>query len=143
MRLSAQACASPRKPAPACWLGMASSPKPARLRYGPDILGRTMSKAYHHHQGPICRPATAACAGRQRLGYAACASQEHHFPRRRIMGSINPRGDTRGGANIVGGGTGQGPGPDVMAAAALDGNPVLSSDGSHVGYDSDIMLELR
>jgi hypothetical protein len=34
------------------------------------------------------------------------------------MGSINPQGGTRGGgANIVGGGVGEGPGPDIMAAA--------------------------
>jgi sporulation protein YlmC with PRC-barrel domain len=47
------------------------------------------------------------------------------------------------GARIVGGGTGDGPGPDIMAAATLDGNKVYSSDGEHVGKISDIMLDVR
>lgn len=47
------------------------------------------------------------------------------------------------GANIVGMGVGEGPGPDVMAAATLDGNKVTSSDGEHVGKISDIMLDVR
>jgi sporulation protein YlmC with PRC-barrel domain len=47
------------------------------------------------------------------------------------------------GANIVGSGVGAGPGPDVMAAATLDGNKVFSSDGEHVGKISDIMLDVR
>ncbi|WP_345815358.1 PRC-barrel domain-containing protein [Paraburkholderia sp. PREW-6R] len=47
------------------------------------------------------------------------------------------------GANIVGTGVGAGPGPDVMAAATLDGNKVMSSDGEHVGKISDIMLDVR
>lgn len=47
------------------------------------------------------------------------------------------------GANIVGVGTGAGPGPDVMAASTLDGNKVVSSDGEHVGKISDIMLDVR
>jgi sporulation protein YlmC with PRC-barrel domain len=59
------------------------------------------------------------------------------------MGSINPQRATRGGANIVGSGTGEGPGPDIMAAATLDGNEVMSSDGEHVGKISDIMLDVR
>jgi sporulation protein YlmC with PRC-barrel domain len=59
------------------------------------------------------------------------------------MGSINPQGAARGGANIVGGGVGEGPGPDVMAAATLDGTKVMSSDGEHVGKISDIMLDVR
>src|SRR6201994_2885132 len=51
---------------------------------------------------------------------------------------------TRGtGANIVGGGIGDGPGPDVMAASTLDGTKVMSSDGEHVGKNSDIMLDVR
>ena len=54
------------------------------------------------------------------------------------MGSINPQDSTRGGADIVGGGVGDGPGPDIMAAATLDGNKVMSSDGEHVGKISDI-----
>src|SRR6202012_3432637 len=49
------------------------------------------------------------------------------------------------GANIVGKGsaTAEGPGPDVMAAATLDGNKVLSSDGDDVGKVKDIMLDVR
>jgi sporulation protein YlmC with PRC-barrel domain len=47
------------------------------------------------------------------------------------------------GANIVGMGVGEGPGPDVMAAASLDGNKVTSSDGEHVGKIADIMLDVR
>lgn len=48
-----------------------------------------------------------------------------------------------GGADIVGGGVGGGPGPEIMAAATLDGNKVVSSDGEHVGKISDIMLDVR
>jgi sporulation protein YlmC with PRC-barrel domain len=59
------------------------------------------------------------------------------------MGSINPQRGTQRGANIVGGGVGAGPGPDIMAAATLDGNKVMSSDGEHVGKISDIMLDVR
>lgn len=47
------------------------------------------------------------------------------------------------GANIVGMGVGEGPGPDVMAASTLDGNKVMSSDGEHVGKIADIMLDVR
>jgi sporulation protein YlmC with PRC-barrel domain len=60
-----------------------------------------------------------------------------------MMGSINPQGGTRGGANVIGGGMGEGPGPNIMAAATLDGNKVMSSDGEHVGKISDIMLDVR
>ena len=59
------------------------------------------------------------------------------------MGSINPQGGRASGAKIVGGGRGEGPGPEVMAAATLDGNKVMSSDGEHVGKISDIMLDVR
>ncbi|MFM0571263.1 PRC-barrel domain-containing protein [Paraburkholderia caledonica] len=59
------------------------------------------------------------------------------------MGSINPQGALGGGAKIVGDGIGEGPGPDVMAAATLDGTKVMSSDGEHVGKISDIMLDVR
>ncbi|SIT41246.1 conserved hypothetical protein [Paraburkholderia ribeironis] len=46
------------------------------------------------------------------------------------------------GAHIVGKGraTAEGPGPDVMAAATLDGDTVLSSDGEDIGKVKDIML---
>ncbi|HTR07341.1 MAG TPA: PRC-barrel domain-containing protein [Paraburkholderia sp.] len=47
------------------------------------------------------------------------------------------------GATIVGGGVGKGPGPEVMAAATLDGNKVVSSDGEHIGKISDIMVDVR
>ncbi|POR47482.1 sporulation protein YlmC with PRC-barrel domain [Paraburkholderia eburnea] len=48
-----------------------------------------------------------------------------------------------GGTHIIGGGTGDGPGPEIMAAATLDGNKVISSDGEHVGKISDIMLDVQ
>jgi sporulation protein YlmC with PRC-barrel domain len=47
------------------------------------------------------------------------------------------------GATIVGGGTGEGPGPDVMAAATLGGDKVITSDGEDIGKISDIMLDVR
>jgi sporulation protein YlmC with PRC-barrel domain len=47
------------------------------------------------------------------------------------------------GAGIVGIGVGDGPGPDIMAAATLDGNKVVTADGEHVGKISDIMLDVR
>ncbi|MEX3814998.1 PRC-barrel domain-containing protein [Paraburkholderia sp. BR13439] len=47
------------------------------------------------------------------------------------------------GARIVGGGVGEGPGPDVMSADTLDGNKVITTDGEHVGKISDIMLDVR
>jgi sporulation protein YlmC with PRC-barrel domain len=48
------------------------------------------------------------------------------------------------GAHIVGKGraSADGPGPDVMAAATLDGNKVLSSDGKDIGKIKDIMLDV-
>ncbi|MBB5467603.1 sporulation protein YlmC with PRC-barrel domain [Paraburkholderia sp. CI2] len=47
------------------------------------------------------------------------------------------------GARIAGSGVGDGPGPEVMAAATLDGNKVISSDGQDLGKISDIMLDVR
>ncbi|MFM0736205.1 PRC-barrel domain-containing protein [Paraburkholderia xenovorans] len=49
------------------------------------------------------------------------------------------------GARIVGegGASADGPGPDVMAAATLDGNKVISSDGEDIGKIKDIMLDVR
>ena len=48
------------------------------------------------------------------------------------------------GARIVGDGSASadGPGPDVMAAATLDGNKVISSDGEDIGKVKDIMLDV-
>ncbi|WP_175130697.1 PRC-barrel domain-containing protein, partial [Paraburkholderia rhynchosiae] len=61
------------------------------------------------------------------------------------MSTLDPRGTASGagGADIVGSGTGDGPGPEVMAAATLDGTQVVSSDGEDVGKISDIMLDVR
>jgi sporulation protein YlmC with PRC-barrel domain len=60
------------------------------------------------------------------------------------MTTLDPKMNAAGsGASIVGTGVGDGPGPDVMAAATLDGNKVVSSDGEHVGKISDIMLDVR
>jgi uncharacterized protein YrrD len=47
------------------------------------------------------------------------------------------------GAKIVGTGVGEGPGPEVMRAATLAGNKVVTSDGEHVGKVSEIMLDVR
>ncbi|APR39728.1 PRC-barrel domain-containing protein [Paraburkholderia sp. SOS3] len=49
------------------------------------------------------------------------------------------------GANIVGSGRdmANGPGPEVMAAATLDGDRVISSDGHDIGKLKDIMLDVR
>ncbi len=48
------------------------------------------------------------------------------------------------GARIVGKGStsADGPGPDVMAAATLDDNKVISSDGEDIGKIKDIMLDV-
>ena len=60
------------------------------------------------------------------------------------MSTLDPRdnqSDT--GAQIVGSGVGEGPGPDVMAADTLEGNNVVTSDGENVGKISNIMLDVR
>jgi sporulation protein YlmC with PRC-barrel domain len=60
------------------------------------------------------------------------------------MTSINsPGSQKQGGARIVGSGVGEGPGPEIMAAATLDGNKVLTTDGEDVGNISDIMLDVQ
>ncbi|AJK45784.1 PRC-barrel domain-containing protein [Burkholderia plantarii] len=65
---------------------------------------------------------------------------------------MNPHPDTgtesgasgRAPDRIVGRATStDGPGPDVMAAATLDGNRVYATDGVHVGHIKDIMLDVR
>ncbi|MEK6294353.1 MAG: PRC-barrel domain-containing protein [Paraburkholderia tropica] len=58
------------------------------------------------------------------------------------MTTLDPQSG-RTGAQIVGGGAGDGPGPEVMDAATLDGNKVITSDGEHVGKISNIMLDVR
>lgn len=57
--------------------------------------------------------------------------------------SQDPASTGKQGANIVGTGVGDGPGPDVMAASTLDGNKVMSSDGEQVGKITSIMLDVR
>ncbi|MFC0696734.1 PRC-barrel domain-containing protein [Paraburkholderia humisilvae] len=54
-----------------------------------------------------------------------------------------PASDT--GARAIGKGaaTTAGPGPEVMAAATLDGNKVLCADGETAGKVKDIMLDVR
>nr|WKF60796.1 hypothetical protein HUO10_005318 [Paraburkholderia busanensis] len=60
------------------------------------------------------------------------------------MSTLDPLGGASdSGARIIGGGVGDGPGPDVMAAATLDGTKVVSSDGEDIGKISDIMLDVR
>ncbi|SPB18196.1 PRC-barrel domain-containing protein [Caballeronia novacaledonica] len=49
---------------------------------------------------------------------------------------------TQGGANIVGGGVGEGPGPNVMAASTLEDTTVITSDDEDVGKIKDIMLDV-
>ncbi|MGY6154293.1 PRC-barrel domain-containing protein [Paraburkholderia graminis] len=62
------------------------------------------------------------------------------------MTTLDPRTQpqTEGtGANIAGGGAGNGPRTDVVAASTLDNTRVMSSDGEHVGKISNIMLDVR
>ncbi|MGF6966632.1 sporulation protein YlmC with PRC-barrel domain [Paraburkholderia sp. WC7.3g] len=62
------------------------------------------------------------------------------------MAIYDPKIPSRTGgavANIVGGGAGAGPEPEVMAASTLDGNKAVSSDGAEIGKISDIMLDVR
>jgi sporulation protein YlmC with PRC-barrel domain len=60
------------------------------------------------------------------------------------MSTLDPQGNASGGgAQIIGAGMGEGPGPDILASATLDGDTVVSSDGEHVGKVSDIMLDVR
>lgn len=58
------------------------------------------------------------------------------------MTTFNPQSPGTG-AQITGGGAGAGPGPEIMAAATLDGDKVISADGEHIGKISDIMLDVR
>ncbi|MDE1181643.1 PRC-barrel domain-containing protein [Paraburkholderia sp.] len=60
------------------------------------------------------------------------------------MRTLNPN-STTAGARIIGQPAAhvEGPGPDVMAAATLDGNPVISIDGDDVGKIKQIMLDVR
>lgn len=46
------------------------------------------------------------------------------------------------GANIVGSGVGEGPGPEVMAASSLENTNVYSSDGEHVGEIKEVMIDV-
>ncbi|MDR5884236.1 PRC-barrel domain-containing protein [Caballeronia sp. LZ032] len=57
--------------------------------------------------------------------------------------NLTGSGAAQGGANIVGSGVGDGPGPDVMAASTLDSTTVITSDGEDVGKIKDIMLDVR
>lgn len=63
-----------------------------------------------------------------------------------MLNQTQTQGGTRQGqgARIVGKGSASadGPGPDVMAAATLDGNKVISSDGEDIGKIKDIMLDV-
>jgi sporulation protein YlmC with PRC-barrel domain len=60
------------------------------------------------------------------------------------MSTLEPQGNASGGgAQTIGAGMGEGPGPDIVASATLDGNQVVSSDGEQVGKVSDIMLDVR
>ncbi|MDR5746787.1 PRC-barrel domain-containing protein [Caballeronia sp. LZ029] len=50
---------------------------------------------------------------------------------------------TQGGANIVGSGVGEGPGPDVMAASTLEDTTVITSDAEDVGKIKEVMVDMR
>lgn len=52
-------------------------------------------------------------------------------------------GTAQSGANIVGSGVGEGPGPDVMAASTLEDTTVITSDGEDVGKIKHVMLDVR
>lgn len=58
------------------------------------------------------------------------------------MTIIDPQPGYPGGQRFASS-TGEGPGPDVMAAATLEGTKVFSADGQHVGKISEIMLDVR
>jgi sporulation protein YlmC with PRC-barrel domain len=54
-----------------------------------------------------------------------------------------PGTKTPGGASIIGSRTGSdGPGPEVMSAATLDGDKVVNSVGDDLGKIEDIMLDV-
>jgi sporulation protein YlmC with PRC-barrel domain len=60
------------------------------------------------------------------------------------MGTVTGSGAAaQSGAKIVGGGVGDGPGPDVMAASTLEDTTVITLDGEDVGKISQIMLDVR
>ncbi|MBB3262267.1 sporulation protein YlmC with PRC-barrel domain [Paraburkholderia bannensis] len=62
------------------------------------------------------------------------------------MTTLDPtnRPSTSGtGAAIMGSGTGDGPGPSVMAADTLKGNKLFTSDLEEIGKISAIMLDVR
>ncbi len=57
--------------------------------------------------------------------------------------SASPQHEPRG-AHILGGRSEpSGPGPEVMAAATLEGDVVLNSQGDELGKVSDIMIDVR
>jgi sporulation protein YlmC with PRC-barrel domain len=74
----------------------------------------------------------------------ANAQRFAHSHKETAMSTLDPKGNPSGaGTDIIGSGVGHGPGPEVMAAATLDGDKVITSDGEHVGKISDIMLDVR
>ncbi|SAL88505.1 PRC-barrel domain-containing protein [Caballeronia arvi] len=61
-----------------------------------------------------------------------------------VTGDVTQSGlGAQNGANIVGSGVGDEPGPDVMAASTLEDTTVVTSDGEDVGKISKIMLDVR
>jgi sporulation protein YlmC with PRC-barrel domain len=55
---------------------------------------------------------------------------------------MDPNLTSNQGAAIVGGGVGEGPGPEIMAASTLDDTKVYSSDDQHVGEIKEIMIDV-
>ncbi|WP_414444611.1 PRC-barrel domain-containing protein [Burkholderia sp. 22PA0106] len=60
-----------------------------------------------------------------------------------IIDPAQPSASTPDGTAIIGGESGEGPGPDVMAADTLRGDKLMSSDNEELGKISEIMLDVR
>lgn len=56
--------------------------------------------------------------------------------------STRLRTGSTGGAHVVGGETGDGPGPYVMAADTLEGDKVINTQGENLGEIKSIMIDV-
>lgn len=56
--------------------------------------------------------------------------------------STGPRTGSTGGAYVVGGERGDGPGPYVMAADTLEGDKVINTQGENLGEIKSIMIDV-
>jgi sporulation protein YlmC with PRC-barrel domain len=57
------------------------------------------------------------------------------------MASIHPGGDRK--TQIIGGHSGEGPGPEVMAADTLEGDTVVNNRDEKLGEITDIMIDVQ